>query len=190
MRLFVAVDLPSGIKEILGGFAAGLEQVSKDARFTDIQNLHITLKFLGETCESTVSNVEDTINGVLSGFSPFKVEVLGSGVFPSAQAPRVAWVGAESFGVLEAIFCKLGNRLESCGFKKDQRMFSPHVTIARIRSSKKETQLLKYIRENEKNMFGAFEVNRVDLMESRLTSRGAQYACLRTFDLVRTGGHV
>ncbi|MBN2142953.1 RNA 2',3'-cyclic phosphodiesterase [Candidatus Woesearchaeota archaeon] len=170
MRVFIAVDLsPEARNEI--------ERVSKDffeirsARFVRPENMHVTMKFLGELTEDAVHQVAVALKGL--EIHPFKVKLSKLGCFPDEANPHVLWAGVEPHMMLDQLKRIIDRALPSY---KDDHPFQSHVTIARLKFPRpdektKIASLVKEVKIEPKE----WEVKRIRLMKSTLTEKGAVY---------------
>ena len=112
-------------------------------------------------------------------FRSFQVEVKGAGAFPNFNHPNVIWVGIEEgWSQVEQVFEQSERVLSGIGFRREDRKFSPHVTIARVRSSRKKDEIANFLRHLSEESFGTITVNRVQLKQSVLSSSGPRYSTL------------
>jgi 2'-5' RNA ligase len=141
------------------------------------ENLHITLKFLGDVDDSQLHQVVDIIETI--EFSPFDLYLKRAGVFPNLRRPRVVWVGVEE-GVnkLSLIFDELEKKLTRVGFKPERRRFNPHLTVCRVRSGKNRAQLIQVVNELRDIDVGSVQVKYIKLKKSVLTPKGPIYSDL------------
>jgi 2'-5' RNA ligase len=172
-RAFVAVDVQCGPElrtaiEQLKGYGRSLKPVHPD-------NVHITLKFLGDTEESAVPELEKVMRSAVDGIAPFQVRLVGTGVFPNARSPRVVWVGMDGAEPLGKMTSVLENDCELLGFRKEKRGFSPHLTLARVREGF-QADLSEFLNETQEKQFGSFQVNGIRLKKSVLTPSGPIYS--------------
>src|SRR3989442_1092556 len=125
MRLFVAVDLPSEIRDALeSDVVARLRDAVPGARWTRPEGRHLTLKFLGEVADEGVDAVEDALAGTLEGAGPFDAARRELGAFPSFRRARVLWVGAdEGAAAMPALAARVDDALEPLGFAREARPF-------------------------------------------------------------------
>jgi len=163
--------LPEELKERIGELGKEIEQ--EGIRLVKPPNMHATLKFLGETHEEKLGNIEQRLREVT--FSSFKCSLKGVGVFPSEKYIRVVWVGVESNGQLEKLAEDVIGSLKDYG--KDNR-FSAHITIARV---KKKVDLGKFLEKYKNKELGEFEVKSFQLMESVLSREGPAYSTIASF---------
>ncbi|HKU25147.1 MAG TPA: RNA 2',3'-cyclic phosphodiesterase, partial [Candidatus Sulfotelmatobacter sp.] len=129
MRLFVALDIDAEIRERLARFADGLRQFAPDARWVKEESLHITLKFIGEWPEPEVDRIKGELAGVAGQAAV--IQFKGYGFFPSTKSARVFWVGLEAGPELVALAAAVEEKLQVLGIAKEERKFSPHLTLAR-----------------------------------------------------------
>lgn len=185
MRLFLAVNVPEGIRAEIENVQRDMKRARADVKWVAVENLHLTLKFLGETGENTVAPIVENVARALSGFGVFEAAFSGSGAFPSAENPRVVWVG---LGEGAEKFIKLAEKTESSliplGFEKEQRGFTPHLTLGRTKSSQGREELAEKIRGNLKFVSGSFKIDHVDLMKSVLTPQGPEYTCENSISIL------
>lgn len=142
------------------------------------ENIHLTIRFLGDTSPAMIDAIHEEMKQL--SFSPFTVELRGLGAFPKLNYPRVVWAGIrKGADELEDVFGQLEPRLRGLGFKPDSKGFSPHLTIARVRTGRNKAQLVKLIQEMEDYEFGAVKAECLRLKKSDLTPRGPIYSTLR-----------
>lgn len=183
MRLFIAVELNSQNKDALAGLQARLKKADADVKWVEPANIHLTLKFLGETQEERVPKILSGIKESITEFKPFSLEIVSLGAFPSLKYPRVIWAGIEK-GKEELE--KLAERIETAmlklKFPKEKRGFSSHLTLGRVRSAKNKDRLC---REISLASFPALpqDIASVNLYQSKLTPRGPIYEKLAEYNL-------
>ncbi len=181
IRSFVALAIPSRVKEEIGGIIGKLRGLSGDVKWVNPQNLHITLKFLGEVEEGTLEEVYQVVERCARKTAAFSFSLSGVGIFPNPQRPRVFWIGIkEGVRELEDLFCCLERELEVLGFQKEKRGFSPHLTIGRARSPRGMERLVGGIKGIEYNS-RRIEASSLFLVKSKLTPQGPIYSPLGEF---------
>ena len=142
------------------------------------QNIHLTIRFLGDISPAMVDAIYEEMKQV--SFSPFTVELNGLGAFPKLTYPRVVWAGiTKGADELRNVFGQLEPRLRGLGFKPDNKGFSPHLTIARVRTGRNKAELVKVIQELQDYEFGAVKATCLRLKKSELTPRGPIYSTLK-----------
>jgi len=178
VRCFVSVDLEvRSLLDALVEVQRRLEKTGADLKCVERENIHITLRFLGEVRDGLVGELQRLVSGM--AFEPFRVEFRGLGVFPSLRRPRVVWVGmSDGVEELNGIFRRLEPELVGMGFRAESRGFSPHVTLARVRSGRNRERLVEEVTANADEVFGEFEVGYIRLKKSVLTPRGPIYSTI------------
>ncbi len=181
IRSFLAFDIDS--ETVLNRFATMqklLAQIGADLRLVAPQNIHITVRFLGNITPAMVEQVFNVMKK--TQFVRFNVQIKGLGAFPDLRYSRVIWAGiTESADQLKNIFKQLEPRLRDLGFTPDPKGFSPHLTIARVNSGRNKQQLAKFITENANYEFGKVNAKCLRLKKSDLTPKGPIYSTLKEF---------
>ena len=144
------------------------------------ENLHVTLKFLGEVAESNVDPVRSSLAEMRSG-SAVALEFLGLGFFPNEKHPRVFWAGMEASPNLKTLAGDIEAAMEKLGIPREKREFSPHLTLARFERPRLPEALLKLIADNQQRMFGSLRTNEFHLIQSKLKPAGAEYTTVANF---------
>ncbi len=187
MRAFIAVNLSEELRRQLAEAQDGLRRSGADVKWVRPEGIHITLKFLGWVEDDRVLQVGDAVAAAVSGARAFRLGLEGMGSFPSAAAPRVIWVGVkEGAQQLADLARRVEDALEPLGFAREERPFSPHVTIGRCRSPRGRQELVKLVEQEHERRFGEMEVVRVELMRSDLHPAGPTYTTQREFALGAT----
>jgi len=178
LRVFIAVDIPDGeVKERILGFQRTIAQTGADLKLVEPENIHITLRFLGDMTTATVENIKTELDRI--EFHPFKVVLRGVGVFPDYRRINVVWVGIEEGNVgLVDLYGKIGRSLGRIGIPPDRRGLSPHLTVARVRSGRNREVLSKTVVELADSDFGRIDVTSFSLKRSTLTPGGPIYQSL------------
>ncbi|OGO17810.1 MAG: 2'-5' RNA ligase [Chloroflexi bacterium RBG_16_48_8] len=188
MRLFIAIDLSSTLREHL---SAQIDQLSRslgseNIRWMKASGIHLTLKFLGETPENQIVRIGRTLKDITPQFSSFKMRIGNFGCFPNLSRPRVLWIGVhEQTGTLEQLSRILESELAKLGFKKEGRPFNPHLTLGRIRKGIRSSELTRLSRGLETiqiNELGTEMLKEICLFSSTLRPSGAEYTKLAAFN--------
>ena len=174
MRCFVAVDLT---EELRPKIIELQEQLPDDVKIVEPENLHFTLKFLGEVSDEVLAEVSSRLRAVASQFTPFDARIHGAGVFPSIDYVRVIWLGCTDLFNLQTA---VENALAPL-FKKEKP--APHLTIARVRSAVHRNGIKDFINRNKAIEIGKMRVSAIKLKKSILTKQGPIYEDVKTFDL-------
>jgi 2'-5' RNA ligase len=178
IRSFVAVDLEEPtVRERIISAQRGLGETRAQLKLVDPGIMHFTLRFLGEIPQATVDRVIEAMQGLR--FSPFEVEFSGLGAFPSLNRINVVWVGIkQGREQLDDIFHQLEPKFRQIGLPPDDKGFSPHLTIARVRSNANKAALADFVSSMREQDFGKMPVRTVRLKKSTLTPRGPIYTTI------------
>ena len=176
VRLFVAASVPESELVWLAEQTVGLRERWPSARWTALENQHVTLKFLGSTPPDRLAAVEAACAGVAEGIEPSELALEGLGVFPSSNRARVLWAGLhDPVETLARVAGGLDHHLEPLGYPVEKRRFTPHLTLARVREPVRIDSLPDLVRAK------AFPLEGFGLWRSHLSPRGARYEQLREF---------
>lgn len=182
IRLFIAIELSQLIHDELSALLSDLKKFGwKSAKWVRPESIHLTLKFLGDTDPSKVESLKSILAEVCNHARPFTILVKGTGVFPSRDHPRVLWTGVTPSDELGRLHNVVEDAMSRLGYKKEERLFSPHLTLARIPSIGEETAMettLERLFEFKNHEFGSVIVRRITLFQSTLASGGSIYTPL------------
>jgi 2'-5' RNA ligase len=180
MRAFIAIDLPEPIRAALGRQQAAFRPACPDARWTRPEGIHLTLKFLGEISDEQALQCTEALAGCVP-FEPFSVEVSGFGFFPDTLRPRVFWAGVQAPPDLSRLAEQAETAMEKVGFAREQRAYSPHLTLARFKIPRPQPALRALVERQVEMNLGRFEVTEFFLFESKLSPHGAEYRKVARF---------
>lgn len=170
LRLFIAIELPEDIKEELIKIEGVLKPYISNVKWVEKENLHITLRFLGEITEERLKDIEEAVGEIANSYSPFYISLSGIGTFP-----YVIWVGIdEGKETLTEIAYKSEGALIKKGFPPADKAFSPHITLGRLKKSAGKTP-----KEDFKPL--RFLADSITIMQSTLFSNGPVYNPVRIF---------
>ena len=181
MRLFLAIDLP---QEVLFRLDRLISALRPEAfiKWSPLDNLHITTKFIGDWPEGRLGELHDTLQE-LTPREPFEIELRGLGWFPNERSPRVLWAGVEGGEKLQQLVSDTNERLGALNVERDERPFSPHLTLARLKNPVPLGSLRKKINEMQPAELGSFLVLRFALFRSDPGSNASVYRKLREYSL-------
>jgi 2'-5' RNA ligase len=181
MRAFIAVACPPEAKAQLAQAAERMKPLG-DLKVVEKDNIHLTLRFLGEVPEGKVEELIKALDTIKRP-GGFEVCIKGLGAFPGPGSPRVLWAGAEKGDKeLKELHEAVDGALAPIGFERDER-FSSHYTIARVNYLKDKEGLKKILTENREKVFGCFHVDSFYLMKSELHRTGPVYSEIHRFNL-------
>ena len=186
LRTFLSVPVPREVSSKKNMLYSTLETVDGDINWVKNAQIHLTLKFLGHTPESSINNVIDHVEKITPNIKPFDLEIDKTGCFPVPTRPRTLWLGVK--GILDPLLTmveSIETVLESLGFPRSDRDFSPHITLARIKYPQKHTPNVDPFLKSSYDPID-FPVDRVQYFSSELLPTGAVYTILKTFPLGET----
>jgi 2'-5' RNA ligase len=177
MRTFIAINLDDAIKDAIREKTAPVREVDAKIKWVEKQNLHLTLRFLGEVKPETVPRIDDAMRKSCEGIAPFDMVLKGAGCFPERGRPRVVWVAVEDGAdTAKRIAERLRKELSGLPVKPDDKAFKAHITIGRIKKVG-DRDAFHATLENLKELFlGSQTINTIELMESQLTPGGPIYS--------------
>ena len=181
VRSFIAIELPDELKLKLSQLEARLKMGEQPwVKWVDPYSIHLTLKFLGSIAADRVGEITRAMEETVQGMLPFHLEVKDLGVFPNLRRVQVAWVGIR--GEVDKL-AQLQQRIESnlahLGFAPESRLFTPHLTLARLRPQAALDERQRFGQLIVGTKFEAantIEVDAISLMKSQLTREGAIYS--------------
>ena len=181
VRSFIALDLPPTVKRALEDVAVRLSGTLDAVRWVKSENIHLTLKFLGDVQEDRFPDLQDAIDRVGTAFGPIQLGLDAVGAFPSPGRARVIWVGLSGDLLqLNRMHLEMDSAASECGFEPETRPFRPHLTLGRSRSA---TVSLPDVDQMVSPIL--FEAARLRLIRSDLGRRGARYTDLHSAVLKR-----
>lgn len=179
MRLFVALDIPEGVRRRVADYARELRRHARQARWARIEGAHITLKFIGEVPSDRLDPIRGALEPVRAP-APIEIGFRGAGFFGNDRRPRVLWVGIEASDALRELAEEIGCRLAPLGIAPESRPFAPHLTLARFDHPSEVGDLRAAIAGAGQPEFGSAVAREFHLYQSRLTPDGALYTNLAT----------
>lgn len=190
LRAFLASELPSHLQDAIQTATSGLRVTLGDelVRWVPPHNVHLTLKFLGDVSPSSLDLVKQMLATEASQVQPFEVQVEGLGSYPNSRRPRVIWVGVTAPGALAALQHSIEAAAARLGFGSDERDYSPHLTIGRVRQNVSVTEQQKIrtaLEETHIGNLGSAQVDAVHLFKSDLLPTGSIYTKLFTAPLLK-----
>ena len=179
-RVFIAIELPKEVRDKIAAHVTRLRQLEPDAgaSWTRPENIHLTLKFLGDTPRTQIDKLSEATSRAVAPFPPFKIGVARSGAFPPRSCPKVLWVGIDdSEGKLATMQARLDEECSLVGFQKESRPFRPHLTIARLRKPQDARTLATAHKQIQFETM-QLDVSEVVVIRSELSSAGSKYTAI------------
>jgi len=180
-RGFISVDIPFSQK--INELSNQIKNSGIHVKLVEPENIHITLKFLGDVDEELIEKIEESIKKSIKDTSSFEINLAGTGVFPNLGYIKIIWIGIQDNGELRKIADNIDEQLSKLGFEKERRPFSPHLTIARVKSAKNKEKLIEIINKYHETEFTKIKVESVKLKKSELTPKGPIYTIIREIKL-------
>jgi 2'-5' RNA ligase len=181
IRTFIAIDLPDDVRVAIDDAQARLKRVHVGVKisWTKVENLHLTLQFLGYIEEAVIERIKSALQSVAAQHPPFEVLVCGAGAFPDENRPRVLWVGCDDpEGRLKALAGAVQAAMRPLGFEPERRGFSAHLTLGRVRVPSPDVALTRALDSLKDTAFGALRAQAVHLFKSELHPEGSRYTKL------------
>jgi len=176
LRLFIAIDIPEDIRILMCGMGATIP----GARGVPSEQLHLTLKFLGDTDGGLVPDIREALADIEA--TPFAIRLKGVGHFPPRGTPRVLWAGIEPVMEVVALRNRVEKALAEIGIERDHRKFSAHVTLARLKNSPLN-RVSQFLAGNSLFETPPFTVREFLLYSSSLSAKGAVHTVLASYPL-------
>jgi len=176
-RGFIAIDVKasSEISNIINEFKKSVTNI----KLVEPKNIHITLKFLGDTDENLISKIKGIIEESVEDINPFEIKIKDTGVFPNENYIKVIWIGIKNHEQIAEIAKKIDDQLSKIGFKKEKRKFSPHITIGRVKSGKDKEKILQILNKYKNVDFIDLKIDSIKLKKSELNPKGPIYTTLK-----------
>lgn len=183
MRTFIAIEIEPSIKEKISELIKKLSQSGARVGWVKKESIHLTLKFLGEVDERKIKEVSERLKKISSRIEPFKIRIEGTGWFPEGSLnPRVLWIGIKYTEQLKVLWKEIEKEMKDLGFKEEDRDFSPHITIGRVKDKERIFEVLEILKKFMTNFFGETEIKNIVLFKSVLKPEGAEYIPIEKFN--------
>lgn len=184
LRAFLAVDIVEGIRDRALQLMRSLADVGTGVKWVEPENLHITLKFLGDINDVQAWEVSQSLEPIVASQSRFNVTLKGLGAFPALNRPRSLWVGLiEGEAAVKALFDDVDAKLRELGYPSEQRRFHAHLTLGRVRGHQQKQALISKLEEFSETELGTMEIAAVTLYSSQLRRVGPHYSRMATMRL-------
>jgi 2'-5' RNA ligase len=183
LRAFIALEIPSALQTAIESQAAHLRRTLPPplVRWVPAHNLHLTLKFLGDISPAGVDLLVQMLASEAASFGPFTLDITGLGCFPNPRRARVIWVGMKAPAQLETLQHSVEAGAARLGYAAEQRPFSPHLTIGRVKpmiSAADQKQVPLALEEARVEYIGSAKIHSITLMKSDLRPAGPVYTPL------------
>jgi len=186
MRTFIAIELPAEIKDYLSRLQEELKAAQADVKWVEPKNIHLTLKFLGEIDDKKSDKITKIIEDTCVEKNKFQARISSLGAFPKTDSPRIIWVDIDMGDKeVKQIAKELEQNLAKISIPKENRPFSSHITIGRIRTPLNREKLVQYLK-NKTELGGKnleFYVTNITFFKSTLAPGGPIYEVLKETNL-------
>jgi 2'-5' RNA ligase len=174
-RTFIAIDIVPGLRltQMLTFLKAELS--GESVKWVQVDNMHLTIAFLGDTDDQTVNKVSSMLSQKCDRLSEFEINIAGAGVFKSIYDPRVIWAGIEDTNELRVLYDTIKSGLDDLGIKTEERTFNPHLTLGRIKTMKNSALLKGLIEKYSGTTLQKVTVSELVFFESILQPAGPVY---------------
>jgi len=194
MRLFIALDIDEAIRERIARCLEGVRNFAPDARWITPESMHVTLKFIGEQPETMLDPIQQSLAAVSAVAT--EINFRGYGFFPTPKSARVFWIGMDAGPRLAALAAAIDEATASLGIPKEDRAFSPHITLARgagrsgsphRNKGDRQNRIFQHLQEKLAALptpeFGTMSPREFFLYQSQLSPKGSKYTKLAKFPL-------
>jgi len=182
LRAFIAVEIPIVIRQAVCDAASDLQtEVGALVRWVPMENMHLTLKFIGDISPSNVDMLSQMLRAEADLFNCFELHLSGLGSYPSLKRPRVIYIGIQAPAALEALHRGIESASRRLGYESEERGFSPHLTIGRVKQNVTATEqqtIRRALEETKIDSLGTARVDSVHLYKSDLKPTGSVYTRL------------
>jgi RNA 2',3'-cyclic 3'-phosphodiesterase len=183
LRAFIAIELPVEIQQAISQTIERLQKTAgkSGVRWVAAENIHLTLKFLGDVSPANVALLQDVMKSEARLHSPFQMEIGGSGAFPNVKRPRIIWLGVDAPPELASLQRGVESAAARLGYPPEERPFSPHLTLGRVRenaSSSELSAITSALKDDKIPSLGVSLVSSVHLYKSDLLPGGSVYTRL------------
>jgi len=180
IRLFVALELPADVRQELVALGGGVP----GARWISPENMHLTLRFIGEVNEGQAADIDDALTAVRA--RAFDLRLAGVNAFGKGRSLHSLWVGVAEPGPVAALHEKIDRVLQEAGVAPDKRKFHPHVTLARLRDAPTD-RVEAFMRRHALFSAGPLAIDRFVLFSSHLSRNGSIYRNEAEYELIGRG---
>ena len=189
IRSFIALPIPDPIRDVLQGTIKTLDDgIGERIRWVRPEGIHLTLKFMGDIDVTVINKLLSLLPAVASGFTPFELTMAELGCFPNNRRPRVLWAGVKgNLSVLRDLHIAIDNLVGDVGVPREQREFSPHLTLGRVNRNLSEShirQIGQLVDTTDLPDNPSWTNQTVDLMRTELDPAGSRHYLVESFPLL------
>jgi RNA 2',3'-cyclic 3'-phosphodiesterase len=189
LRAFIAIELPGDLQKAISQVIQLLQNKAgkPGVRWVAAENIHLTLKFLGDVSPAAVAAIQDSLGAEVSLHPTFSIKIGGLGTFPNQKRPRVIWLGVEAPPELDTLQRGVESATTKLGYLPEDRPFSPHLTLGRVRETASASELAALtstLKEIKIDTLGVISVEKIHLFKSELQPGGSVYTRLYSAPLL------
>lgn len=185
MRVFIGIKLDERVHEEIEKFLAPFKKISSPIRWVNPENVHITLKFIGEVPEEKYAKIEKNLAEAEFDTGPFDLRLAGCGKFGRDNTLNIFWIGITPSDPLTRIFKKIENTLAKLGIEKENRPFKPHITVGRNKKNFNFRSFSQLIEEKSDHLIAELNVDHFQVFKSQLRPEGPIYTILKEIPLAQ-----
>jgi 2'-5' RNA ligase len=174
IRSFIAIDI--SYNEKINSLIKELKNSGALIKLVEPENIHVTIKFLGDISHKTITEIENILKNSIIGIKPFQFNLEGVGVFPNEKYIKIIWIGIKNSEILEKISKRINKKVNLILSNSKFQKFLPHITICRVKSAKNKEKLLEIVDKYKNYKFANIIVDSIKLKKSELTSKGPIYS--------------
>ncbi len=183
IRTFLCIPISNEIVSKKNMLFSTIDQTKIKVNWVKNLNVHLTVKFIGQTPQSSIKEIIYSVASITKDYTPFKLRIKGTGCFPNARKPKTLWLGVQDdYSPLSKLIEMVERNLFELGFAKETKLLIPHITIAKINYPQKVTPDVSTFLKSSYDVID-LNVNRLQFFSSELLSNGAIYSLLKTFPL-------
>ena len=184
LRIFIAIKIPGIVAKQIIRTSEPLRKIKDRVKWVEPENFHLTLKFLGDTPQDRLEPICDALCAATKNTGKFDVTFGGAGAFPGPRRPKVLWIGVNQGGhQMIRMAESVDQALETLGFTREKRPFSPHLTIGRYKDRRGGGNLTEPLQAMAEFTTDIFTCDKIHLIKSVLTPKGPIYTTLESFTL-------
>jgi 2'-5' RNA ligase len=183
MRVFIGIKLDERVHEEIEKFLAPFKKISSPIRWVNPENVHITLKFIGEVPEEKYAKIQKYLAEAEFDTGPFDLRLAGCGKFGRGSTLDIFWIGITPSDPLTLVFKKIENTLAKLGIEKENRPFKPHITVGRNKKDFNFKSFFQLIEEKSAHLISELNVNHFQVFKSQLRPESPIYTILKEIPL-------
>ena len=185
MRIFIGIKLDERVHDEIEKFLEPFKKISSPIRWVKPENVHFTLKFIGEVSEEKYAQIEKRLSEAEFNTGPFDLRLTGCGKFGRGNTLNIFWIGIAPSDPLAQVFNKIENTLAKIGIEKENRQFKPHITVGRNKKNFNFKSFSELIEENSDQLISEFNVGHFQVFKSQLRPEGPIYTILKEIPLAQ-----